>query len=262
LGCHGLLGIHDQEFWQLMGYGLDWMIAVALWVTSLPGAVGRITAFGVGPLLLGTAGLVLLCLLKSPLRYGGAAAIAAAALWALNTPQPDVLVAPHGEAVAVRSAAARLAMYKSGSDTFAIQLWLAADADARSAKDKTLGEGLSCDGGGCVGRLADGAIVAISKSNQAIEEDCRRAALVITARTVPSDCEALVIDRHAWESHGALGLRRAGRGWQIEAARPDGYARPWARSMRAAEEDSARPRATARQPRDATPRREDLEPGD
>ena len=50
----------DGIFWQLMGYGLDWMIAVALWVTSLPGAVGRITAFGVGPLLLGTAGLVVL----------------------------------------------------------------------------------------------------------------------------------------------------------------------------------------------------------
>ena len=84
----------DAIFWQLMGYGLDWMIAVALWVTSLPGAVGRITAFGVGPLLLGTAGLVVLCLLKSPLRYGGAAFLAAGIFWAAATPQPDVLVAP------------------------------------------------------------------------------------------------------------------------------------------------------------------------
>ena len=32
------------------------MIAVALWVAQLPGAVGRIQAFGTGPLLLGTAG--------------------------------------------------------------------------------------------------------------------------------------------------------------------------------------------------------------
>ena len=84
----------DGIFWQLMGYGLDWMIAVALWVTSLPGAVGRITAFGVGPLLLGTAGLVVLCLLKSPLRYGGAAFLAAGIFWAAATPQPDVLLAP------------------------------------------------------------------------------------------------------------------------------------------------------------------------
>ena len=48
------------------------MIAVALLVASLPGAVGRIAAFGIGPLLLCTAGLVLLCLLRSPLRWSGA----------------------------------------------------------------------------------------------------------------------------------------------------------------------------------------------
>src|SRR5262245_25490804 len=32
----------DGPLWQLMGLGIDWMIAVALWVTRLPGAVGRI----------------------------------------------------------------------------------------------------------------------------------------------------------------------------------------------------------------------------
>src|SRR6185295_63786 len=31
----------DGVFWWLMGVGIDWMIAVALWVTSLPGSVGR-----------------------------------------------------------------------------------------------------------------------------------------------------------------------------------------------------------------------------
>src|SRR5664280_1100101 len=67
----GILGVlampfgFDALFWQQMGHGLDWMIAVALWVTSLPGAVGRIQAFGTGPLLLGTAGMLLLCLLCS-----------------------------------------------------------------------------------------------------------------------------------------------------------------------------------------------------
>ena len=68
----------DGLFWRLMGDGIDWMIAVALWVASLPGAVGRMAAFGVGPLLLGTAGLVVLCLLQTPLRWSGAAAVALA----------------------------------------------------------------------------------------------------------------------------------------------------------------------------------------
>ena len=55
----------DGHCWRLMGEGIGWMIAVALWVTSLPGAVGRMAAFGTGPLLLCSAGLVVLCLFKT-----------------------------------------------------------------------------------------------------------------------------------------------------------------------------------------------------
>src|SRR5450756_345813 len=56
----------DAVFWKLMGAGIDWMDTVALWVTSLPGAVGHVRAFGTGPLLLGTAAILLLCLLRIP----------------------------------------------------------------------------------------------------------------------------------------------------------------------------------------------------
>src|SRR4029077_8630869 len=93
----------DAIFWRLMGGGLDWLIAVALWVTSLPRSVGRMAAFGTGPLLLASLGLVVLCLLKSPLRAAGAVLIAIASLWAIRTPQPDVIIAADGSAVALRT---------------------------------------------------------------------------------------------------------------------------------------------------------------
>ena len=32
----------DAPLWRLMGAGVDWMTSVALWVASLPGAVGRV----------------------------------------------------------------------------------------------------------------------------------------------------------------------------------------------------------------------------
>jgi competence protein ComEC len=72
MGILGVVGIpfgFDAEFWRQMGHGIDWMDAVALWVASLPGAFGRVTAFGTGPLLLGTAGLLVIGLLKTPLRW-------------------------------------------------------------------------------------------------------------------------------------------------------------------------------------------------
>src|ERR1700761_8040472 len=58
----------DGFFWWLMGVGIDWMSAVTVWVAALPGAIGRVTAFGVGPLIVSSLGIVLLGLLRTPLR--------------------------------------------------------------------------------------------------------------------------------------------------------------------------------------------------
>ena len=264
----GILGVLALPFgldgycWKLMGAGIDWMVAIALWVTSLPGAVGRMAAFGIGPLLLGTAGLVVVCLLKTPLRLAGLALIALASVLAIRAPQPDVLVAPEGTAFAVRTANGRLAMVKSGSDTFAFRDWLMADADRRDPKDKTLGDGLRCDPAGCVGRLADNSVIAIAHSIEAFAEDCRRAAVVLTAREAPLDCGALLIDRPVWRRSGAAALRRAGDGFEITVARPPGYDRPWARAPVSGGDAAAPSRPGTAQPRDATPNADDLEPGD
>ena len=143
----------DGLLWKLMGEGVEWMIAVAVWVAGLPGAVGRMAAFGTGPLLACTVGIVVLCLLRSPLRWSGAAMIALGTLWALRAPLPDVLIAPGGDVIAVRAADGRLAFIKKGSDGFAIKEWLGADADARTPADPTLARGVTCDAVGCVARL-------------------------------------------------------------------------------------------------------------
>jgi competence protein ComEC len=265
----GILGVvtmpfgFDAEFWRIMGYGIGWMNAVALWVAGLPGAVGRIAAFGMGPLLLATAGLILLCLLRTPLRWSGAAVAAVASLWALSAPRPDILVAVDGRSLAARSSEGGLSVVMTRNDAFSIREWLAADGDARSSADASLRQGVSCDDAGCLARLADGAQVSLALSAEAFEEDCRRAAVVVTPREGPSACDALLIDRKVWRQTGALALRRAGDGFEIIASRPPGYDRPWTRAVPTPTELT--PASTpARQPipRDATPREEDLEPGD
>jgi competence protein ComEC len=254
----------DGFWWGLMGHGIDWMISIAQWVTSFPGALGRVAAFGTGPLLLCSAGLVVLCLLKTPLRLIGAFLIGGAVVLMVRTPQPDVMIAADGSAVAVRGEGGRLAMVKSGSDVFAWREWLAADADARNPKDPTLGEGIRCDGQGCVARLRDGAFVAIPKTMAAFEEDCRRAVLVVTGRDAPPGCATIVIDRQVWRRSGAITLQRRGNGFEMTLSRPPGYDRPWARAATEAgdaPEPGRAPAATV-MPRDATPRDEDLDAGD
>ncbi|MGA8821896.1 MAG: hypothetical protein WB613_03635, partial [Pseudolabrys sp.] len=68
----------------------------------------------------------------------------------------DVLIAGDGQATAFRGSDGRLAVLHSGRDSFAIKEWLAADADARTPKDPSLANGVTCDAIGCIGRLGDG----------------------------------------------------------------------------------------------------------
>jgi competence protein ComEC len=262
----GILGVltlplgFDAPFWQLMGQGIDWMIAVALWVTSLPGAVGHMRAFGAGPLLLATAGLLLLCLLRTPLRLGGAVLAVIAALWALAAPAPDVLVAGDGRATAIRGPDGRLRVLSSGRDTFVIKEWLAADGDGRDAKDPTLRDGIACDAIGCAGRLQDGRLVSMALKVEAFAEDCERAAVVTSAREAQTSCTATLIDRNSWRAHGAISLHWNGREFETMAARPPGYDRPWARALQSENETAnASGRLAARE---ATPRTQGLEADD
>ncbi len=262
----GILGVlampfgFDAMFWKLMGVGIDWMTSVALWVTSLPGAVGHVRAFGTGPLLLGTAAILLLCLLRTPLRWSGVVLAIAASLWAMSVPLPDVLVSGDGQTAAIRGGNGRLAVLHSNRDSFAIKEWLAANADARTVKDATLHDGVQCDAAGCIGQLTDGRLVSFALSVEAFAEDCARAAVVVSQRQAPGDCAAVLIDRNAWRAHGALALRWTGDRFALSAARPSVYQRPWARGPLDVNESvsaSLRPAAS-----DATPKAEDLEPGE
>lgn len=250
----------DAVFWKLMGVGLDWMMAVALWVAGLPGAVGPMPAFGIGALALATLGLLLICLLRSPLRWSGAAVMIAAIVWALTTPRPDVLIAADGQTAAARGASGHWLFLQKARDGFAAKEWLAADGDMRSADSVTLKEGVRCDDLGCTARLRDGRIVAFALAADAFDEDCRRAVVVASAMDAPGDCKAQVIDRRTLRRDGATALYVDGDGFIAEVARPPTMDRPWARATLAASERQPSIRRPATP--DATPRTEDIEPGD
>jgi competence protein ComEC len=257
MGILGVLALpfgFDAPFWQLMGHGIDWMIAVALWVTSLPGSVGHMRAFGTGPLLLATAGLLLICLLRTPLRFSGAVLAVIAMLWALSAPRPDVLVASDGATAAIRGVDGRLDLLAGGRDTFALKDWLAADGDNRDPTDKSLRAGIVCDAIGCIGHLKNGRPVSYVKAVDAFAEDCTRAAVVVSARQAQAPCAATLIDRKVWRAHGAVALRWTGKDFAESFARPPDYDRPWAPAPREVTVPATPP--------DATPKPADLEPGD
>jgi competence protein ComEC len=267
----GLLGLiampfgFDRLFWMIMGVGIDWMIAVTQWVAALPGAVGRVPAFGIGPLVAASLGIILFGLLRTPLRWSGAALVLSAALWAASARQPDILIAADGRHVGVRGQDGRLRLMhaaKGSRDTFLLKEWLAADADARTAADASLTSGVSCDDLGCVMQSAGGGLVAQALRPEALSDDCERAALIVTLRQAPAACPASVIDAERLRRQGAMALRQSREGLVVEAAKPRGIDRPW--SPAAAEESEAdaavlAPRVVPPRAVDATPTEADLQ---
>jgi competence protein ComEC len=200
-------------------------------------------------------------LFKTPLRWSGLAIAALAVVWAAGLPRPDVLLSADGRIFAVRGADGVLAFHHTGGDTFAVKEWLAADADARDYHDRGLGAGIACDPSGCIGRLGDGRLVAYDLNADAFEEDCRRAAVILTPRDPPPGCAALVIGRNIWRDHGALALHRTGAGFAVDSARSANFDRPWAPARRhdTASANVPAPAAAGAAPRDATPKPEDIE---
>lgn len=240
------------------------MIAVTEWVAALPGAIGRITAFGVGPLIVSSLGIVLLGLLRTPLRWSGAALLLISVISTVVLPQPDILISGDGREVALRGRDGRLHLMKSGKDAFLVKEWLATDADDRDPSVASLGGGVSCDAEGCVVPMADGRFVALSLKPDGLADDCARAALIVAATSVPPGCGATVIELKRLRAQGAMALRWTRRGFVIDAVRPSGTNRPWSPS--AGEADPGGTPATGgtipARPADATPSESDLQAED
>jgi competence protein ComEC len=258
-GLLGLLAMPfglDGVFWWLMGVGIDWMIAVTRWVADLPGAIGRMAAFGTGPLIAASLGIILLGLLRTPLRWSGAVVLSVA--WALALPQPDILISADGHNVGVRGKDGRLHLMRTAKDNFLLKEWLAADADPRGPADSSLADGVSCDEAGCVTEMADGGLVALALKPEALSDDCAHAALLVTARQTPASCSSAVMSGDRWRRQGALGRRRDA--YTLDAVKPRGADRPWSPAL--AEDGEAEPgliRPASPRAVDATPAEADLQ---
>jgi len=232
----GLLGIvampfgFDGVFWRLMDAGIDWMVWVSLWVASLPGAIGHVPAFGSGPLVLATIGILMLGLLKTSLRWSGGIVVAAAVVLVLKTPQQDILIGADGASIAARGSDGRLHMVQTRKDLFLAKEWLAADADARLVTDPSVMAGGACDAAGCALALGDGRYITIARRADALADDCDKALVIATFRQPPPGCRATVLGRDRLRSSGSMAIWRRGDGLVIEAARPEGTDRPWAHS--------------------------------
>ncbi len=185
----GLLGLLllplglDGPCFVLMGHGIELMLALAATIADWPGAAAYLARPPIAALTVTVLGGLWLCLWRTGWRRLGLLGVALGGLLMLLERPPDLLIDGRGELVAVRLEDGRLALSPWQRDRWITDGWLRSAGQASAAPwpaaGEVLGEGLRCDGLGCVVSRG-GHRIALSRRPEALEADCARADLVIS----------------------------------------------------------------------------------
>jgi competence protein ComEC len=219
----------DAPIWWLTGQGAAGVLALARWIAGIPGARLSVPGLDMPAMLLFAGGFMLLVLLASRLRYLGLPLLVAASAIAARPQVPDLWIDRRGDAVAVKGADGQLQVFGPGVSAFMLSNWLPAAGDERAAGDPTLHGAARCDGQGCAAQMADGSWLSLVREPPAFEEDCRRAAVIVTPLVAPAWCRPALalIDYRFLARHGATLATLNGGKLFFQTSRDERLNRPW-----------------------------------
>ena len=221
-GLHGIPLLFMQA-------GIDAMLAAARWVAALPGAARVVPDMPAAAVVLMVAGFLWLCLWQRPWRFAGIALLLIGVGLAPFAPRPDVLIERTAANLALRGGDGRLGLASATSGRYSAGQWLLADGDDAelgAARDRGW---LSCDAYGCVGTLGDGTPLAYLRHPAALDEECRRARIVVASFAVRGRCASadILIDRIDVWREGAHAIHRGRNGLVAVSTAESRGRRPW-----------------------------------
>ncbi|MCM0020968.1 MAG: ComEC family competence protein [Tagaea sp.] len=222
-----------------MGWGIERLMDIAVWVAGLDGAVALAPAMPLWGLVLVTLGGLWLCLWTGPVRALGAPAVVAGLLSMASVEAPDILVAGDGRLMAVRDEQGRLMLSSARGQGFARQTWLRRDGDLDDGVEVWPRNGRSADGRldcvptHCLYR-ASGVTVALVRQARALPAACRDTDLVIAPVSIYAPCRRATgrtIDRFDLLAEGAHAIRIENGALRVETVREHRGIRPWVAAL-------------------------------
>jgi competence protein ComEC len=131
--------------------------------------------------------------------------------------------------VAVRDKDGKLQAPKSRKGYYTLAQWLKADGDSRKPKEASLGKGWQCDAYSCLA-MVKGQLLSLTAKPDAIQEDCRRVAILITPMDIRAPCHApkFIFDRGALWEKGSTAISISESGIAVAVASEGRGIRPWA----------------------------------
>ncbi|MCU0893372.1 MAG: ComEC family competence protein [Rhodospirillales bacterium] len=221
-------------FLTAMGWGVTVVIGVAEEVASWPAAVAPLPAMPLAGLVGLTLGGLWLCLWRGRWRYAGIAALVAGmGSIALSAP-PDILIDGGAKVIGVRTPDGRLALSPSRAARLEQASWLQqAGLDQPAPWPPPAGEGsvaerMRCDSLGCVFK-ANGKTVALMRRAEAMQDDCRRADVLVSLVPLHGACPrpVAVVDRFDLWREGAHALWLGDEGVRVLSVNGLRGNRPW-----------------------------------
>ncbi len=215
-----------------MGWGIAAVLRVAETVASWPGAVTLVPATSVGGLIVVALGGLWLCLWRDRRRFIGIVAIAAGLSTVAMTNPPQILIEGNGKLQAILVDDGGLLVSDARPARFARKTWsrlAGTDQGVRRwpASGSSRDGHLTCDINGCLYRH-NGQIVALTRGDGALSEDCWRADAVISMAPIRAKCPAtVVIDRFDLWRKGAHALWLEGDLINVETVNGERGRRPW-----------------------------------
>jgi competence protein ComEC len=217
----------DAPVWAMMGLAVERVLDVSSWVGGFTGSTVVVPALGAGALALLSIGLLVLTVPISHLRWLDLIPAGAGLALAATPHRYDIYVDRDGAGAAIRNIQGQLTLVGRPSG-FVSEQWLRADGDGRSVDEASLKQSARCDRLGCVVETGSQRAVAFVKEFSGFEEDCRRAAIVITRLEAPTSCTApLVLDRGALIERGATALRITPEAAELQSVKKGREILPW-----------------------------------
>lgn len=199
----------DAWAFQVAGWGIDAMLAIARWTSDLPGAAGHVASWPDLALGLVTLGGLWLALWRGRWRLAGLAPIAAAmALGWLALP-PDILIDRDAKNVAVRAADGRLAVVSGRRARFTATEWLERDGDERAvaASARAGREGVwTCEDKLCVARVRGLDVGYMERAGSGARACAAGLDIVIAAREIEPCAQGLTLTAADVARDGAMAL--------------------------------------------------------
>jgi len=228
----------DAWVWSYVGLGIKLILFVARLIAAAPGSSLHVRAFAPWSLPFFSLAVANAVIWRSwILRATALVFFALGVLGGFFGPRFDVIVPPSADEVALRDADGRLVLLGKRHNAFAAEQWLAADGDDRDPASARVIDP-ACDRVGCVGDLPEGQSLSLVLDRSAFEEDCARAAIVVSPLTAPSTCKPpRLFDERRLAETGAVGLDWNGAEFVVFTDRSLSEDRPWSPAPHPLRED-------------------------